>query len=157
MGLSIYATKPGKIDPIRKLALDRSHPISALYKPEVRPCQENFLTNSGTPCPPKQSIYLATCIVPSALPLAQWNHAPFASTPTSGIPLPGFNCSPLGDTCLLVFGPSPQVCETFCDVAGTNCKWYALAPAIRVCTDDVLPPCSANWYSEVASRRCTLD
>lgn len=43
VGLSIYATKPGKIDPIRNIPLDRNHSISALYNPEARPCRENFI------------------------------------------------------------------------------------------------------------------
>jgi prepilin-type N-terminal cleavage/methylation domain-containing protein len=53
-GLSIYATKRRAdgtflIDPIRNLPLDRSHPISALYKPSVRLCADNFF--SGIPAP----------------------------------------------------------------------------------------------------------
>lgn len=41
-GLSIYATKPGKQDPVRNIPLDRNHPISALFNPNVRLCRENF-------------------------------------------------------------------------------------------------------------------
>ena len=41
-GLSIYATKPGKKDPVRNIPLDKTHPISALFNPDVRLCGENF-------------------------------------------------------------------------------------------------------------------
>jgi hypothetical protein len=108
-------------------------------------------------CPPKQSVYMATCVVPGGLPLSQWNHAPFAVTPTSGVPLPGFNCSPLGDACLQVYGPTPQVCETFCNVGGTYCMWYALTPSVKLCTNELLPSCAADWYKEVQSRKCTME
>lgn len=162
-GLSIFATKkkPGGgylSDPLNgNMILDESSPMARIYGAGVRPCSDYFGASTGTPCPPKQSIYMATCVSPRPPPNQHWNHAPFASTPTSGIPLPPFDCRPFGDACLQVYGPSAQVCESFCDTGGTNCKWYAITPAIQICTNDVLPSCSADWYQEVPSRRCTLE
>ncbi len=41
-GLSIYATQPGKRDPLRNIALDKTHPIASLFSPEVRLCKDHF-------------------------------------------------------------------------------------------------------------------
>lgn len=41
-GLSIYATMPGKTDPLRSIPLDRTHPIASLFSPEVRLCKDHF-------------------------------------------------------------------------------------------------------------------
>jgi hypothetical protein len=41
-GLSIYATQPGKKDPLTKADLNKSHPIAALFSPELRLCQSYF-------------------------------------------------------------------------------------------------------------------
>jgi prepilin-type N-terminal cleavage/methylation domain-containing protein len=41
-GLSIYATKPGKTDPLRSIPLDNNHPVSMLFSPELRMCREFF-------------------------------------------------------------------------------------------------------------------
>jgi len=47
-GLSIYATKPGKSDPLRGIALDRNHPVATLFSPELRLCRDYFIaTPSG--------------------------------------------------------------------------------------------------------------
>lgn len=45
-GLSIYATKPGKIDPLRNIPLNKDHPISSLFNPDVRLCGDNFTTSN---------------------------------------------------------------------------------------------------------------
>lgn len=47
-GLSIYATQPGKIDPLRNITLDRNHPVAMLFSPEVRLCKD-FFEVSPTP------------------------------------------------------------------------------------------------------------
>ena len=41
-GLSIYAAKPDKIDPLRGLALTRDHPVAMLFSPELRLCRDLF-------------------------------------------------------------------------------------------------------------------
>ena len=47
-GLSIYATKPGKKDPVRNIPLDKTHPIASLFTPELRLCRDYFIaTPSG--------------------------------------------------------------------------------------------------------------
>jgi prepilin-type N-terminal cleavage/methylation domain-containing protein len=46
-GLSIYATKPGKSDPLRGIALDRNHPVATLFSPELRLCRELFKAASS--------------------------------------------------------------------------------------------------------------
>ncbi|MEI8028124.1 MAG: type II secretion system protein [Pseudomonadota bacterium] len=46
-GLSIYATKPGKTDPLRNIPLNRDHPLSALFNPDVRLCGDNFKSSTG--------------------------------------------------------------------------------------------------------------
>ena len=56
-GLSIYATKPGKIDPIRNLPLDKNHPISSLFNPDVRLCGDNFKDGMSTPAEELHPLY----------------------------------------------------------------------------------------------------
>ena len=116
------------------------------------------LAGSINPCPPKQSIYMAMCLTSRHIPYSETLHAPFGSTPSSGITLPPFGCNVGGDFCLSVTGPTPQVCESFCNVNGTNCAWYALTPAIKLCTNELLPPCAADWWKESGvSRKCTME
>ncbi len=110
------------------------------------------------PCPPKQSIYTALCLTSRHIPYSETVHAPFGSTPLSGIALPGYSCSAGADHCLQVTGPTPQVCESLCHLNGTNCGWYALSPAIKLCTSELLPPCAADWWKEAGvSRKCTME
>ena len=53
-GLSIYATKHGKKDPIRNILLDRTHPIASLFTPDLRLCRDYFIaTPSGGNLSPK--------------------------------------------------------------------------------------------------------
>ena len=47
-GLSIYATQPGKTDPLRGIPLDKNHPSGTLFSREVRLCRDYFIaTPSG--------------------------------------------------------------------------------------------------------------
>jgi len=46
-GLSIYAKKEGKMDPLRNIPLDRQHPAAMLFSPELRLCKELFKASSS--------------------------------------------------------------------------------------------------------------
>jgi hypothetical protein len=108
-------------------------------------------------CPPKQSVYMALCASSRHLPYEETKHAPFASTPSSGVTLPPISCAANQDSCSQHYGPTPQVCESLCNVNGTNCGWYAVSPPVKLCVNELLPPCTADWWKEVASRKCTME
>lgn len=134
-GLSIYATKPGKIDPLRNLPLDKRHPISALYKPEVRPCQENF-----TATPPEGGLVPVGGIV-------MWSGSPW------NVPLGWALCNGGSGT--------PDLRDRFIVGAGGGYSTGQTGGATQVTLDaNTLPSHShgaSGWVSASASTSTSFD